>query len=261
MITISSQLAGAMAHAAACGEIERILEQTDNALDDSKPLSGLPGASGVAVGTAVVVYPLADLKAIPYRQIDDIDAEIAIFNVALESVRQEIRQLSLRLAEVLPSEDRALFDAYLLMLNSESLGGETIAHIRKGSWAAGALRQTIIEHVKVFKEMDDPYLSERADDIYDLGQRILGHIQQINHKQTEYPAETILIGEQINASMLAEVPTSCLKGVVSARGSSTSHVAILARALGIPAVMGAKNLPVSRIDACQVIVEDRKSVV
>lgn len=255
LITIASQLAGAMAHAAASGEIERILQQTDNSIDESKPISGMPGAPGVAMGTAVVVYPLADLKAIPDRRIDDIDLEIEIFNTAIESVRQEITALSSRLAEVLPTEDRALFDAYLLMLNSESLAGETVAHIRQGNWAVGALRQTIMEHVNVFKEMNDPYLSERADDVYDLGQRILGHIQQTNHTQTDYPDETILIGEEISASMLAEVPTGKLKGVVSAQGSSTSHVAILARALGIPAVMGAKDLPVGRIDACPIIAD------
>lgn len=255
LITIASQLAGAMAHAAASGEIERILAQTDTTIDNSKPLTGLPGAPGVAMGTAVVVYPLADLKAIPDRRIDDIGAEIELFNQAIESVRKEITALSSRLAEILPSEDKALFDAYLLMLESESLGGETIANIRQGNWAAGALRQTIMSHVKVFKEMDDPYLSERADDVYDLGQRILAHIQQTNQKQIEYPAATILVGEEINASMMAEIPTGSLKGVVSARGSRTSHVAILARALGIPAVMGARDLPVGRIDGCPVIAD------
>ena len=255
LITIASQLAGAMAHAAASGEIERILQHSDNSIDDSKPISGLPGAPGVAVGTAVVVYPMADLKAIPDRRVDDIDAEVALFNQAIESVRQEITALSSRLAKVLPTEDRALFDAYLLMLDSESLGGETIGHIRQGNWAPGALRQTIMDHVRVFKEMEDPYLSERADDVYDLGQRVLAHIQQTNQKQTEYPPETILIGEEINANMLAEVPTDQLKAVVSARGSRTSHVAILARALGIPAVMGARDLPVGRIDGCPVIAD------
>ena len=255
LITIASQLAGAMAHAAASGEIDRILKQSDNGIDDSKPLSGLPGAPGVALGKAVVVYPLADLKAIPDRRIDDIEAEIKLFNAAVESVRQEIIALSSRLAEVLPTEDKALFDAYLLMLDSESLGGETTGYIRQGNWAAGALRQTIMAHVKVFKEMDDPYLSERADDIYDLGQRILAHIQKTNQKQTEYPADTILFGEEISASMLAEVPSGRLKGVVSARGSITSHVAILARALGLPAVMGARDLPIGRLDGCPVIVD------
>ncbi len=255
LITIASQLAGAMAHAAASGEIDRILKQTDHLNDNSKPISGLPGGPGVAVGTAVVVYPLADLKAIPERKIQDIEAEIAIFNSAIESVREEIIALSARLAERLPTEDRALFDAYLLMLDSESLAGETLAHIREGNWAAGALRLTIMEHVKVFREMEDPYLSERADDIYDLGQRVLSHIQRTNQKKMEYPSDTVLIGEEINASMLAEVPAGRLKGVVSARGSRTSHVAILARALGIPAVMGAKDLPVGRIDGCPVIAD------
>lgn len=255
LITIASQLAGAMAHAAASGEIERILQHTDNSIDDTKPLAGLPGAPGVAMGTAVVVYTLADLNAIPDKRIDDIEQEIVLFNQAVETVRNEISALSSRLTKVLPAEDKALFDAYLLMLDSESLGGETIGHIRQGNWAAGALRQTIMEHVKVFKEMDDPYLSERADDVYDLGQRILAHIQQTNHKQIDYPDQTILIGEEISASMLAEVPAGKLKGVVSARGSSTSHVAILARALGLPSVMGAVDLPVGRIDGCPVIAD------
>ncbi|MDH5444898.1 MAG: phosphoenolpyruvate--protein phosphotransferase [Gammaproteobacteria bacterium] len=255
LITIASQLAGAMAHAAASGEIERIVQGTDDSIDNSKPLSGLPGAPGVAMGTAVVVYPMANLKSIPDKYIDDVEEEIEVFNRAVETVRNEITALSSRLTEVLPTEDKALFDAYLLMLDSDSLGGETIANIRKGNWASGALRTTILDHVKVFREMDDPYLSERADDIYDLGQRVLAHIQQTNQKQFDYPDETILVGEEISASILAEVPSEKLKGVVSARGSSTSHVAILARALGIPAVMGAKDLPVSRIDGRPIIAD------
>lgn len=255
LITIASQLAGALAHATASGEIERILQQTDHAVDDSKPLAGLPGAPGVAVGTAVVVYPLADLKAIPDRKVDDIQAEIELFNRALDTVREEITALTSRLATILPNEDRALFDAYLLMLDSDSLAGETVARIRQGNWAPGALRQTILEHVQVFRKMDDPYLSERADDVYDLGQRILGHIQETNHKQTAYPDDAILVGEEINASILAEIPRDHLKGVVSLRGSRTSHVAILARALGIPAVMGCRDLPVGRIDGRAVIAD------
>jgi len=255
LITIASQLAGAMAHAAASGEIDRILEQNEHYIDHVKPLSGLPGAPGVAMGTTLVVYPLADLKAIPDRKVEHIEAEIEAFNLAIERVREEITKISSRLADVLPAEDGALFDAYLLMLDGESLSGETIGHIRGGNWAAGSLRQTILDHVKLFKDMNDPYLSERADDIYDLGLRILAYLQSENFKPVEYPQETILVGEQISASMLAEVPVSKLKGVVSSSGSRTSHVAILARALGVPAIMGAKDLPVSRIDG-QLMIAD-----
>ncbi|MDH5179088.1 MAG: phosphoenolpyruvate--protein phosphotransferase [Gammaproteobacteria bacterium] len=255
LITIASQLAGAMAHAAASGEIERILAQNGQDLDDSKPLLGLPGAPGVAMGTAVVVYPLADLNAIPDRKIDDIDSEIEVFSKAVEQVRQDIINLSSRLEALLPAEDKALFDAYLLMLNGESLLGETIGNIRRGNWAPGALRQTILEHVKIFREMNDPYLSERADDVHDLGQRILAHLQAANQREMEYPNETILVGEDISATMLAEVPPGRLKAVVSVRGSRTSHVAILSRALGLPAVMGVKDLPVGRVDGCQVIAD------
>ncbi|MDH5407320.1 MAG: phosphoenolpyruvate--protein phosphotransferase [Gammaproteobacteria bacterium] len=256
LITIASQLAGAIAHAAASGEIDRILaKKGSGTVDDSKPLRGLPGAPGVGKGTAVVVYPMADLLAVPDRKIDDIEAEIEIFNKAVEKVRNDITDLASRLEKRLPAEDKALFDAYLMMLDGASLPGETIGYIRRGYWAPAALRETIMEHVKVFREMNDPYLSERADDVFDLGRRILAHMQSENIKVQEYPQDTILVGDEITATMLAEVPTEFLKGVVSVRGSRTSHVAILSRALGIPAVMGATDLPVGRVDGCPIIAD------
>ena len=256
LITVAAQLAGAIVHAEASGGIIG-LKQDDTIVNNKghKPIHGIPGAPGVAMGTAVVIYPKADVDAIPDRHVDDIEKEIKIFDSAVEAVIKDIKDLSERLKDVLPEEDRALFDVYLLMLNSQAMSGVTRDRIRKGNWAPGALRETVQEHEKVFREMEDSYLRERADDVRDLGRRILSHLQDKSQTKIVYPHNTVLIGEDISASMLAEVPSDCLSGVISVRGSRTSHVAILARAMSIPAVMGATDLPVNRVDGRSIIAD------
>ena len=257
LITVAAQLAGAIVHAEASGGING-LKQNKNKHEkehQSKPIHGLPGAPGVAMGTAIVIYPLADIDAIPDRQISDVEKELKSFDTAVKAVIKDIKKLSERLKDVLPEEDRAIFDVYLLMLNSQAISGVTRDRIREGNWAAAALRQTIQEHEQVFHEMEDSYLRERADDVRDLGRRILMHLQEGSQEKIEFPENTVLVGEDISASMLAEIPREKLAGVISVRGSRTSHVAILARAMSLPSVMGATDLPVGKIDGRTIIAD------
>lgn len=253
VITIAAQLAGAIVHAQATGDIS-VIPKTGSR-SDYRPLSGLPGAPGVAIGVAEVVYPMADLDAVPDRESRDVEADVSLFEQAAEAVKSDVAALSKRLSDVLPSEELALFDAYQLMLDSGGFRNKVIELIRGGQWAPAALRDVINEHVKIFKAMDDPYLSERSDDVRDLGQRILAYLQQESRQRVEYPEQTILVGTEISASMLAEVPPGKLAGVVSSSGSRSSHVAILARALNIPAVMGASDLPVGRVNGRSIVVD------
>ncbi|MEN8761725.1 MAG: phosphoenolpyruvate--protein phosphotransferase [Thiogranum sp.] len=256
LFTLAAQLAGAISHAGASGEISRLLQQTDESRYALKGVSATPGA---AVGVARVVYPMANLDAIPDRTVEDIEAEISEFRAAVAAVEQDMRSMSARMVDLLPAEDIALFDALILMLRSENLVGGTIAGIRAGNWAPGALRGTIAEHVVAFEDMDDPYLRERASDVRDLGRRILEHLQSIHPVARKFESDTILVGDEVSASQLAEVPVDLLVGVISARGSSASHVAILARALGIPAVMGFDDLPVARLDGQELVVDGYQS--
>lgn len=252
LVTVAAQLAGAIAHAEASGGAGGLVSGKQYY---STSLTGLPGAPGVAIGTAVVIYPPADLDAVPDRQVEDFAAEEEVFLAAIEAVRIDINALVQRMTDVLPAGDRALFDAYLLMLSSDSLLNNTRKRIWTGQWASAALRDTINEHVHVFDNMEDLYLRERAEDVRDLGRRILMHMQRGTRGRFKYPDNTILVGDAITASVLAEVPPEYLKGVVSTRGSTTSHVAILAHALNIPAVMGATDLPVSQVDGKNIILD------
>ena len=251
LVTIAAQLAGGIAHAEASGGI--------NGLEGRHPgihqVEGLPGAPGIAVGRATVIYPPADLDVIPDRKVEDVAAEVAVFHAAVTRVAADIEALSIRLRATLPAEDLALFEVYQHMLAGESLVGKTVARIEHGNWAAGALRDTINEHVRAFNAMGDVYLSERASDVRDLGLRILGYLQSGMQGPRLYPERTVIVSEEVSAAMIAEVPHAQLAGVVSVRGSRSSHVAILAHALGVPAVMGARDLAVSRIDGREIVVD------
>lgn len=252
LFTLAAQLAGAITHARATGELTEITPADERL---NRFLEGRPSSAGVVTGTAVVAYRMADLDAVPDRPVEDVDEEIAKFRAAVGDVEQDLRRLKEQLADTLPAEDHALFDALLLMLASDVLIQHTIERIRGGVWAPGALRQTIAAHAAVFDAMEDVYLRERASDVRDLGRRILMHLQSEGTAPIVYPDNTILVGDEVSAVQLAEVPRDKLAGVVATTGSTFSHVAILARGMGIPAVMGVTDFPVSRMEGRELIVD------
>ncbi|MBD2857880.1 phosphoenolpyruvate--protein phosphotransferase [Spongiibacter sp. KMU-158] len=252
LVTMSAQLAGVIAHARVTGSI------TADAGAPAKTavFKGIAGAPGVAIGQAVVVVPAAELSSVPRRQIDDPEAEVERFKSALCSVRDDVRDLSSKLQGQLSSEELALFDVYLRILDDGHWVSEVINKIRLGEWAQGALSQVVLAHVNAFETMEDEYFRDRATDIKDLGRRVLGYLQADTEVESaEYPDNTILCGDELTASVLGEVPREKLVGLVSVKGSSNSHVAILARAMGIPTVMGASDLPYTQIDDANLIVD------
>ena len=253
LVTMSAQLAGVIAHAEATGSI-RGLGRQGKGIQEAR-FVGVPGSPGAAVGTALVMLPPADLEVVPDRTVSDITAELKLFQTALEGVRNDMRTLSAKLATQLRPEERALFDVYLMMLDDASLGSEVTNVIKTGQWAQGALRSVVNEHVKRFELMDDAYLRERASDVKDLGRRLLAYLQEARQQTLVYPDNTILVSEELSPAMLGEVPEGKLVGLISVLGSGNSHVAILARAMGIPTVMGVVDLPYSKVDGIQLIVD------
>ena len=254
LVTLAAQLAGAISHADKMGAINRLLQDVD---DHPFNLKGLSGSPGIAIGEALVVFPAANLDAVPDNAIGkhEIDAQIAAFSLALNHVEQEYRALSKKMEGIVSSAELALFDAFALMLKSDSLSDVVIDRIRAGQWAQGALRETIADHVRQFNAMDDSYLRERAVDIKDMGRRILMHLQSQQSPRQQVSGPVVLVGEEISVSQFSEAPLQNLVAIISARGSASSHVAILANALGIPSVIGVDNLPVNRLKGQQIIVD------
>lgn len=236
LATLAAQLAGTLALS-----LNQSALSGNATAQNSKPTQyeGGAGAPGIAMGTGMLVFSPVDLNHVPDRTTDDSEAEISALQAAIDSVSKDFERLAERLDSGLGAEDRALFRAYAMIARSEELFEATVHRIRQGNWAPGALRESILEHVRMFEAMDDPYLRERAHDILDIGRRLLARLQSANTDgEIDYPADTVLIGENLSPVDLTAVPAQKLAGVISGHGSSLSHLAILARSMEVPAIMG-----------------------
>ena len=251
-LTVAPHLAKAIDEASAMDEVGRMLrgESQEEAF-----VQGSKAAPGVAIGTAAVFDPMAKLESIPDRRADDIEAEERAFRGAIADLREEFGATSERLASSLPKDVHALFDVYILLLGDDGLVFDTIERIRAGSWALGAWRDTVTAHARAFEQMEEPYLRARAEDIYEIGHRLLVHLRAEVRAPKDFPDHCILVGDTIGITEIASVPANRIAGIVCTRGSVLSHTAVLARALGIPAVVGVASLPAARLDGYEMIVD------
>lgn len=238
------------------------VRQTNTALTSADPatgvqvLQGLPGAGGVAIGTALIPHLLIDLDDIPERKTDDPAAEEAALQRAIAAVDEELHRASQRLAPQLPPTEHALFDSHRMLLNSASLRDQTCSRIRAGVWAQGAWCQTVLAQGRLLEQADDPYFTARAEDIRDLGRRVLHHLRAGSSRSSKPVVNRcVLLAEEMSVAHLAATPPEQLAAIVCLRGSTLSHVSILARAMGIPAVMGLGERPIGGFEGCEIIVD------
>ncbi|PRY72713.1 PTSINtr with GAF domain PtsP [Halomonas ventosae] len=254
LVTMAAQLAGVLAHALATGGLNRPSMPGGQAR-----FTGVAASPGMAIGEAVVIAAPADLNSVPDLIPTDVEYEIARLKEAIGRVRDEIRAAGERLASRISAQELALFDVYQQMLGEAALSQEVEKRIREGQWAPGALADVVRRHVQYLERVDDNYLRERAADVRDLGRRVLAHLQEETPQTPEvYPDSTILVGDEISVAMLGEVPREKLAGLVSVRGSSTSHLAIVARAMGIPTVSGMVDLPLPRLGGNRVVLDGHR---
>ena len=247
LTTLAAQLATSIERAESQGRFS-----TEQA---THMIKGVAGAPGMAIGEAVVLNRGVNLESVPDKKTDDIEGELTSFREAVRKVCEELTVQAEQMRAALPEEECALFLAYAQMLSGGSLIEDTEKNITAGNWAPSSWRDTVEQHAYVFTQMEDSYLAERANDIRDLGLRVLRKLMLEQSLYLDFPDQTILVGDEVTATDLADVPLDCLSGIVSAHGSSSSHVAILAHALGIPAVMGVPNLPVKQLDRVKLIVD------
>lgn len=258
LVTVSAQLAGVIAHADATGELARLTNFTQSGDVEELIFAGVPSAPGVAIGTAVVIAPALNLNVVPLRHSTDVEGEEKLFRAALKATKKDMKDLGTGLVGKLNEEERALFDVYIRMLDDKSLGGEVIQKIREGYTAQSAWSQVVLDHVSRFERMEDAYLRERAADIKDLGRRVLSYLQKTSASTPVYPDNIVLVGEELSATTFADVPLEKIAAIVSVKGSSNSHMAILGRAIGIPTVMGVVDLPWNELDGRELIVDGHR---
>ena len=254
MVTVCAQLSGAIAHAEATGAL-RQLASAGRGKSKEAVFPGIPSSSGVGIGRVVLVTSSSDLKMVPERLTDNPGAEVKLFREALKATKRDMRNLGNGLSGKLSAEEFALFEVYIRLLDDRVLINEVISAIKLGQAAPSAWSTVILKHVRTFQKMDDPYLRERAADVNDLGVRVLEYLQAKDKDRAPMPRRIVLVGEDLSATALADIPVHRLVGIISLKGSSNSHMAIVGRALGIPTVMGAINLPWVELEGQELIVD------
>ena len=212
------------------------------------------------MGNIVLSEP-TDLQSIPDRNAQDIESEVQIFQAALIAAKNDLHAGKERMRTNLADETLSLFDAYIMMLESDKLTNGTVARIRTGQWARGAFRDTIVEMARVFEQMDGPYLAARAEDIRNIGRQVMTHLQEDAPGAQIYPKRCVLAGVEVSPAEISKVPRDRLSGIICIQGSALSHIAIICRELDIPAVMGLTDLAIGNLEGCEIILDGNQGTV
>jgi phosphocarrier protein FPr len=200
-------------------------------------LHGIGASEGVHVGPAFGYFP-PRIDAEPRTLADDeIEPELARFSHAVAAVRA---RMDASLAnDALAEGDRGIVAALRDIAGDETLIGDTEAAIRKGTDAVSAVIAISAQLAADFGAVEDPYLNARADDMQAVGRQIcLALLGQEEAGLDRIPQGAVLIAEDIGAWDLARAPLKRIGGIVCGHGGATSHIAIIARSHGIPAVLG-----------------------
>lgn len=208
----------------------------------TKHLKGVKGSPGIGIGRALIC-DLEDLYSIPDKPADDIEQTLIQWWSLLEQVSSDIERERQALGQDLSDSVAAVFSSYQLMLADTKLRSEVAAGIRAGQWLPGALRNTVQHFAEVFLAMEDPYLRARNEDIHHLGNKLYSTWAGHDTKSMgDGDGPIVLVGSKVSVSDIAACDPDQLKGIVCYEGSSLSHTAVLANALGVPAVMGTGSI-------------------
>jgi len=207
-------------------------------------LEGMAVAPGIAEGKVLIHFQEED--AIPFRDLseEELDGEVARFEAALLATRKEQGTLQSRLEESTSSGDAGIFDAHLLVLEDPTLIDEVIKGIRREKHNAEFVFQGVAHRfIKTLSSIDDPYLRERAVDLEDVTRRVVRHLLgKSGQRLAGHDRNHIIVADELTPSDTATLNRENVAGFITEKGSRTSHTAIMARSLGIPAIVGMEGI-------------------
>lgn len=224
--------------------IDAMIPPARPAAPNNVRVEGVSGAPGIGIG-AVKLCSSGSLDEVVDGRCDDPEQEIEQWRRLIEDTRRSIRAEQASLGSRLAQSVSGIFDAYQMMLSDESLSERVESGIREGSTLLTSLRSSVDFFANFFLALDDPYLKARHEDIRHLGDKLY-QVWSGGHRKDDSVAggtgPVVLAGPQISASDIAGVPSGQLAGIICYEGSSLSHTAVLANALGIPAVLGTGDI-------------------
>ncbi|HUT83864.1 MAG TPA: phosphoenolpyruvate--protein phosphotransferase [Thermodesulfobacteriota bacterium] len=214
-------------------------------MEENFLLRGIGVSQGVAIGKAFLLKR-SKVEVSKYSQIppEEIPGEVERFKAAIEETRRNLVAVREKIRQKGFQEASHIMDAQLMIIEDRALVDRTIQHIEEDQIdAAGALKSTLQDIHKAFEDIGDEYLRERKSDIDFLGERIM---RNLLGKEQEFIAriqdKVILVANDLSPVDTANLDVTKVLGFVTDRGGKTSHTAIMARALEIPAVVGLESI-------------------
>ncbi|MBC1952507.1 phosphoenolpyruvate--protein phosphotransferase [Listeria welshimeri] len=221
----------------------------------AKELKGIAASDGIAIAKAyLLVEPDLSYEK---TEVTDVESEVKRFESALEVSRTELSTIREKAAKDLGEDKAQIFDAHLLVLNDPELTGPIEESIKNAKTnAETALQETTDMFIGMFESMDNEYMRERAADIKDVRKRVLSHLLGVTIPNPALiDEEVVVVAADLTPSDTAQLNRKFVKGFVTDIGGRTSHSAIMARSLEIPAVVGTKEVTASVAKNDMVIID------
>ncbi len=206
-------------------------------------LVGIPVSPGVAHGPLVLIDH--EEPPIPSHPItpEEVPAEIARFEAALLQTREQILKIREHLSGSLGEKDASIFDAHLLVVEDSTMAEAVKRQLASKLQCVEYVYHHITSaYAESMRQLDDPYLKERAADIEDIGRRVINNLMGRNPSDIfKLPSASIILSHDLSPGDTAMLDRTRVLGFVTEAGSRTSHTAIMARSLKIPGVVGLKH--------------------
>jgi phosphotransferase system enzyme I (PtsI) len=226
-------------------------------------LKGVPVSPGVVIGKALVVG--AEKSRVPERFVrkSNVAKEVKRFNAALAAARKDVEALAAQAAKKIGEGAGSIFDAHLWILNDKSLQKDITERVERNRFTAEyAVSRAFRRYGQAFRSIKDKYLAERIHDVQDIEQRLLGTLMGSRRMDLSDLAEpAIIVAHDLTPSQTASLQRDKVLGFAVDVGGPTSHSAILARALEIPAVVGIERASAEVQAGDQVIVDGNRGLV
>ncbi len=223
--------------------------------DDPNLVLGVAASSGIAVGQT---FRVREQEIEVTEKGENPNTERRKLESAIEQAQLEVEALRANVHSQGDPSKSAIFAAHQELLEDPELIDIATSTIDKGKSAAFAWKQTFTNSAKQLAQLQNELLSQRANDVRDVGQRVLRILTGVTLTGPIYPENTILIAEDLTPSDMATLDRSKVIGFCTVAGGSTSHVAILARSMEIPAIAGTEPQVLDLADGTPVILDGSK---
>src|SRR5258708_21747375 len=219
----------------------------------TKAIRGIAASPGIAIGP-VRRYESQKLVA-RQKHSDDVQRELARLEAALEQARQEVQRLSEHASHNVSANEVAIFEAHEMFLNDPELLLQVRTTIQQHVDAAYAWQECAQHYTHQLQKLNDEYLSARAVDMEDVAQRVLRILQGKEEQTIQLLEPVVIVATDLTPSATMRFESEKVLAFCTAKGGPTSHVAILAKALGIPAITGLGTSIDQLYDDLEVIVD------